>query len=224
MRLWWKLLIFGGLTVSVSALADWLGRRMREQAAADELASSVRPWPGDGPAGEVVGWRPAVFFELSEPEQLWVLMELIRETGGCAEIEEEAVRAGKTERLHELLVTLLGIKDPRMDLPRSETVTPAARDAVRVERRARHRVDDSLFKDNLLYLLRDRLKPDSPLLEGIFRAYERDEEPYNRMRIVRAVGLIGGARARAFLEKVVREEAHYRSLASREARKYLVAN
>lgn len=224
MRLWWRLLIFGGLTVGVSALADWLGRRLREQAEADERAARVRPWPGEGPSGEVVGWRPAVFFELSEPEQLWVLMELIRETGGCSEIEEEALRSGKTDRLHELLVTLLGIKDPRMDLPRTETVTAAARDAVRVERRARHRVDDSLFKDNLLYLLRDRLKPDSPLLEGVFRAYERDEEPYNRMRMVRAVGLIGGARATLFLEKVVREEGTYRSLASREARKHLVEN
>lgn len=224
MRVWWKLLIFGGLTVGVTALADWLARRLREQAEAEERATSVRPWPGEGPSGEPVGWRPAVFFELSEPEQLWVLMELIRETGGCAEIEEEANRVGKSDRLHELLVTLLGIKDPRMDLPRTETVTTAARDGVRVERRSKPRVDDSLFKDNLLYLLRDRLKPDSPLLDGIFRAYERDEEPYNRMRIVRAVGLIGGARARAFLEKVVKEEAHYRSLASREARKYLVAN
>ena len=219
MRLWWKLLIFGGLTVGVSALADWLGRRLRERAAADARASGIKPWPGDGPSGEVVGWRPAVFFELTEPEQLWVLMELIRETGGCVEIEDEAARTGKSRRLHELLVTLLGIKDPRMDLPRAE---PPARDSVKTERRAKTRVDDSLFKDNLLYLLRDRLGPDSDLLEGIFRAYERDEEPYNRMRIVRAVGLIGGPRARAFLEKVVAEEGHYRSLASREARKYLV--
>ena len=222
MRLWWKLLIFGGLTVGAAAMADWLGRRLRDQAKQDP--TGVRPWPGEGPSGEVVGWRPAVFFDLTEPEQLWVLMELIRETGGCAEIEAEAQRVSKADRLHELLVTLLGIKDPRMDLPRTENVSPAARQAVPHERRARPRVDDSLFKDNLLYLLRDRLKPDSPLLEGIFRAYERDEEPYNRMRIVRALGLIGGPRARAFLEKVVREEAHYRSLASREARKYLVEN
>jgi len=223
MRLWWKLLIFGGLTIGVSALADWLGRRLREQAGASSKAG-VRPWPGEGPSAEVIGWRPAVFFELSEPEQLWVLMELIRETGACAEIEEEAQRTGKTERLHELLVTLLGIKDPRMDLPRTETVATPGREAVRVERRARQRVDDSLFKDNLLYLLRDRLAPDSPLIDGIVRAYDRDEEPYNRMRIVRTVGLIGGARARTFLERVVREEAHYRSLASREARKHLVAH
>lgn len=213
MRLWWKLLIFGGLTIGAAAMADYLARRLRDEPAPDPK-DGIRPWPGEGVSGEVVGWRPAVFFDLTEPEQLWVLMELIRETGGCAEIEEEAVRVSKTDRLHELLVTLLGIKDPRMDLPRPE----------RPHKGARPRVDDSLFKDNLLYLLRDRLKPDSLLLDGIFRAYERDEEPYNRMRIVRAVGLIGGARSRAFLEKVVREEAHYRSLASREARKYLVEN
>lgn len=222
MRLWWKLLIFGGLTLTAAAMADYLARRLQAEPAPDPK-DGIGPWPGDGVSGEVVGWRPAVFFDLTEPEQLWVLMELIRETGGCAEIEQEAVRVSKTERLHELLVTLLGIKDPRMDLPRPESVSPPARQAARVPR-ASQRVDDSLFKDNLLYLLRDRLKPDSPLLDGIFRAYDRDEEPYNRMRIVRAVGLIGGARARAFLEKVVREEAHYRSLASREARKYLVEN
>ena len=221
MRVWWKLLIFGGLTIGVSALADWLGRRLRESAQAPG-SDGVHPWPAEGPSGEVVGWRPAVFFDLSEPEQLWVLMELIRETGACAEIEEEAIRTGKTDRLHELLVILLGIKDPRMDLPRPDSSASASRDAVRVERRARPRVDDSLFKDNLLYLLRDRLAPDSALLDGIIRAYDRDEEPYNRMRIVRTVGLIGGARARTFLERVVREEAHYRSLASREARKHLV--
>jgi hypothetical protein len=219
MRWWWQLLMVGGIAVGVTAVAEYLARRQKET----RDGRDVHPWPGEAPANEVIGWRPAVFFDLSEPEQLWVLMELIRETGACAEIEAEALRTGRTERLHELLVTLLGIKDPRMDLPRTEGPAADGRDAVRVERRARHRVDDSLFKDNLLYMLRDRLAPDSPLLDGIVRAYDRDEEPYNRARIVRAVGLIGGARARTFLERVVHEEAHYRSLASREARKFLVA-
>lgn len=220
MRFFWQLLMVSGIAVGVAALAEYV-RRQRESRGSD--GGGVQPWPGEAPSAGVVGWRPAVFFDLSEPEQLWVLMELIRETGGCAEIEEEALKTGRTDRLHELLVTLLGIKDPRMDTPRADAPAADGRDAVRVERRARHRVDDSLFKDNLLYMLRDRLPADSPLIDGIVRAYDRDEEPYNRARIVRAVGLIGGARARAFLERVVSEEARYRSLASREARKFLVA-
>ena len=83
------------------------------------------------------------------------------------------------------------------------------------------RVDDTDFKESLLYIIRDRMDADHPLIDRVIAAYYNEPGSYNRYRIVRAVGIIGGEKANSFLESVVEDEAAENSFAYQVARKYL---
>jgi hypothetical protein len=216
MHRYWKLAICAGLTVGGRYLIGWLTRRM----VAEDV--SVHRWPSPlGSEGGMASWRPAVFFRLSAEEQIWVLTELIREQGHCRELESEAARQGRDMALDAVLISLLPRKDRRMHRDRPEASIAAAIGGRTGEVPAPGRIDDGLFKDDLLVILSRRARAHPNILPGIMDAYDITVEPYVRMSIIRAVARIGGPLARRFLERVISEETVFRSLAAKEAQRLL---
>jgi len=135
---------------------------------------------------------PSGFLALERSQRLERLIERIKTGDPCFDIQREMRGAGAFAELQELWIELL----ERHDAP----------------------CDDPNFKEQLLYIIRDGLEPDCPLLERLFAAYRTEPHPYTRMRIVRAVGRIGGDKARAFLEDVRTDDD---GMAAEEAGRWL---
>ena len=121
----------------------------------------------------------------------------------------------------QLLVDLLEIHDPRMLSETADTLTQYDDEDQWSSQSVNERVDDTDFKENLLYVIRDNLEADHPLLGRIVRAYDAEPNPYTRYRIVRALGKIGGERVQTFLRRVIARESEENTFASQVARNYL---
>jgi hypothetical protein len=230
-----KLVLYGLAITAVVATARTLSRRRcgddevggepppapGDRTPARDTGPSVAPDPSPPPAATPSSASSGGFFSLPEDQQLALLIDLVRDTGACGEIEALASRSGCESRLHELLVRLLAMKDPRMEAATHDTLTTVVTSGMHVVQAVNRRVDDTAFKENLLYVVRDAIPTDSPLLERIFAAFQAEPHPYTRMRIVRAIGRIGGRRSRDFLTAIVQDEGALNSYAAQEARKYL---
>ncbi len=138
------------------------------------------------------------FFSLSSDEQVKTLYERILKGDPCWNIQREARAKGQYEFMQEMWIRLL------------EMHADSAPEGIDI--------DSADFKEQLLYIIRDGLEPDCPLLERMFKAYRNEPHNYTKMRIVRAVGRIGGDKARAFLEDVSGEGE---GLAAEEAKRWL---
>jgi len=121
----------------------------------------------------------------------------------------------------QLLVELLEMHDQRMLAETSDTLSTFTPDGEATTEQVNRRVDDTDFKESLLYAIRDNMEADHPLLERMFRAYADESNDTTRYRLVRAVGVIGGERAREFLEQVVADEGALNTYSAQVARKYL---
>lgn len=153
-----------------------------------------------------------------ETEKLTDLVERIQRgsAGGYYPLVNAAKRLVREREVHALLVKLLTLKLPEMNALRTSRITVFSDDGVR-DLEGETTIDDSAFKEELLYAIRDGVPPESPLLEGIFAAYEAEERPMMRMRIVRALGKIGGTKAQGFLRQVIEREKGTNSPALQEA-------
>ena len=138
------------------------------------------------------------FFSENADEQLKILFERIKKGDPCWDIQREARAIGRYEFVQELWIRLLEMHED--NAPEGLAV------------------DDANFKEQLLYIIRDGLEPDCELLERMFKAYRTEPHDYTKMRVVRAVGRIGGEKARAFLEDVSNEGE---GLAAEEAKRWL---
>ncbi|MBI3892500.1 MAG: hypothetical protein HY303_13335 [Candidatus Wallbacteria bacterium] len=163
----------------------------------------------------------ADFFKLSEEEKTAYLIEDLKASGQDFQLMLQAKDRGELDATVALLVKLLLTKDPRMMEHTSDTMTTFTPDGKQVKTPVNERVDDSGFKEALLYMIRDNAPRDSPLLEKMYEAYKAESYPMTRMRIVRAIGKIGGPRSQKLLRKVVANEGESMSYAAQEAARRL---
>lgn len=165
--------------------------------------------------------QASVFFGLSHDEQLGKLIEMVKQGSSGYGLAREARKLGRLDELQALWVELLECKDQRMDEETFDTLTTFGPDGPGETERVNVRVDDALFKEQLLYVIRDSLEPDSPLLDRVIEAFGKEQHPWTRMRIIRAIGKVGGTRATRFLEQVAEEEGSANTYAAQEARRWL---
>jgi len=174
-----------------------------------------------GPDGDAVHAVIGSFFTRSYPERISILIDLIRSGKGYPDLETKAVALGEREQLHDLLIELLSMKDSRMLAETHDRLTIFSPDGRMESKQVNHRIDTSLFKETLLYIIRDSIPVDSPLIERIVTAFDGESDLMTRMRIVRAVAKIGGARSEVFLRRVVESESDAGTPAAQEAKRRL---
>lgn len=121
----------------------------------------------------------------------------------------------------EVWMGLLRSSDPRMATETFDRYRMIGPGGVKEEKIVNRRVDDSWFKEQILYMMRDNTEPDSQLVEELFEAFKKEKIAMTRMRIVRCIGTIGGARTRPLLQQVVDMESGDNTRAAQEAAKWL---
>lgn len=160
---------------------------------------------GEAPSEAVASTGPdkpesdaAAFFALPRDERLRVLADRIAAGDMCWPLDQYARRAGRHGELQELWLDLFERAPEFLGVGGG--------------------LDLAGFKEQLLYLVRDGLEPDSPLLERLVAAYRLETHSFTRLRMVRAVGRVGGRRAQEFLAQVLEEGD---GLAAQEAERWL---
>ncbi len=161
------------------------------------------------------------FLKLSDDEKISLLIPIIIQNQAPDTMAEFMRKAGKEKEFHALLVKMLAMSDSRMATETFDLQTTYLADGSMEEKKANQRTDDGIFKEFLLYVIRDSLPPDSPHLQAIFDAFWKEKNPWTRMRIVRATGKIGGEKVLAFLREVLKKEENQRTLAAQEAARRL---
>ncbi|MFC1746610.1 hypothetical protein ACFL35_21640 [Candidatus Riflebacteria bacterium] len=161
------------------------------------------------------------FYNCSEEQQIDILIERVKEGDRCYDLLNAAKEQKRLEHLLSLFVQLLSIKDERVMLATHDVVTEYSADGRVKSEPVNERVDDTLFMEYLLYILRDNLPKNSIHIGAMVHAYENEGDPWTRMRIVRAIGRIGGEYAVNFCRLVLKNEGEYRTMAAQEASKYI---
>jgi hypothetical protein len=174
------------------------------------------------------------FFSLSHEKQISELITRIKDgtvdqvfnaisitwdNFGADQAEKKADRARNYTL--ELLVELIELKDERMMNETADVLTKMNDDGSFESKDVNKRIDDTDFKESLLYIIRDRLDQEHPLVDRVITAYHKEPNPYNRYRIVRALAIIGGPRVHDFLITVIENEAVENTFAYQVARKYV---
>ena len=194
--------IFGA---GVMALRRFAPSRERTVPSPSPVPSPTPAPAGEAPAETEAPASPeepesdaAAFFALPRDERLRVLAGRIDAGDMCWPLDQYARRAGRHGELHELWLDLFERASEFLGVGGG--------------------LDLAGFKEQLLYLLRDGLEPDSPLLDRLVAAYRLETHSFTRLRMVRAVGRVGGRRAQEFLAQVLQEGD---GLASQEAERWL---
>ena len=212
---WTKLIIAGALAAGGFLLHKTIFGDEKKKKGKSSREEKQRPIVNYLPPEKSEG-----FFGRPHEKQVDELIVRVKE-GETYELIKEAEEQNCKDYMLQLLVELLEIHDSRMLAETADTLTTFTPDGETSSEKVNARVDDTDFKESLLYVIRDNVEADHPLVERIIRAFDAESNAYTRYRIVRAIGIIGGERAKAFLERVVEDEGGMNTFSAQVARKYL---
>lgn len=191
------------------------------------------PPPGPGPArqftaAEVAALTPQGFLALSEGDRRSALVAMILAMNSPDASAAPLLRfvaatgeAGGRREMVDTCLQLLERRDRRLVTQTWDTRTIIEPGGKVTKKRVNVRSDSTWADEQLLYLIRDNPDDADRVTGELYRIIDGIRHPMSRMRLVRAIGKIGGERAPGYIKAIRSTEENPSSYASQEASRWL---